>query len=535
MRRENGDDVILRPGKSGSPSKGWFPFGLGKGKRERDSLTVGPYQVGIIIWDGTVLDVFSEGTQTLPEGDVQTYIASTAPFNLAFRLKVPWEPFSPNDLVLDPPLVTADGQHVTGRIDLTLLVTAEGFGGTLVAPGDTDEGAHRLLQMLGLYGEVVTKSDVADMIKGELLPKLLALDLDRYMADELRHNRHILRDFAKSLETELTPTIKRYGLKLVDFYLNWDITAGPPQHHTGVNPTGPESDENGASGLTPLHEATRDGNTETVLKLVAAGADVHARSDGDITPLHLAAWNGDTETVQALVHAGADVHARSDGGNTPLHLAVAQGQTETAVALVSAGADIHARDDGDVTPLHLAAAEGQTETALALASASADLHAKIEGGFTSHDVTAMQGHPGTTQILTGERINVTSVSVVHEAQPPNFMVKRKKAVAKLAEYGFDCVQRQGTEFLAYHEDIDQPLTVHIKTRTGIYRKYVGKGVYICFPVHECWYLMPHDKLVEVVSERTGWLESRSWNERGEYHSANPSRYLLEGISEFVLE
>ena len=500
MRRENGDDVILRPGKSGSHSKGWFPFGLGKGKRERDSLTVGPYQVGIIIWDGTVLDVFSEGTQTLPEGDVQTYIASTAPFSLSFRLKVPWESSSPTDLVLDPPLVTADGQQVTGRIDLTLLVTAEGFGGTLVAQGDTDEGAHRLLQLLGLYGEVVTKSDVADMIKGELLPKLLALDPDRYKADELRHNRHILRDFAKSLETELTLTIERYGLKLVDFYLNWDITAEPPQHDTGINPTGAESDENGVSGLTPLHEATRDGNTETVLKLDAAGADVHARSDGDITPLHLAAWNGDTETVQALVAAGADVHARSDGGNTPLHLAVAQGQTETAVALVSAGADIHARDDGDVTPLHLA---------------------------------AMQGHTGTAQILTGEEVYVTSVPVGPEAQP-NFKIKRKKAVAKLAEYGFDCVQRQGTEFLAYHEDIDQPLTVHIKPRIGIHRKYVGKDVYVCFPVHERWYLMPHDKLVEVVSERTGWLDTRSWNEGGIYHNANPSRYLLEGISEFAL-
>ncbi len=526
MRREDSDDIILRPGKSGRPNKGWFPFGLGKSKRERDSLTVGPYQVGIIIWDGTVLDVFSEGTQTLPNGDVQTYIASTAPFNLAFRLKAPWESSESNDLVLDPPLVTADGQQVTGRIDLTLLVTAEGFGGTLVAPGDTDEGAHRLLQLLGLYGEVVTKSDVADMIKGELLPKLFALDLDRYKADELRQNRHILRDFTKSLETELTLTTERYGLKLVDFYLNWDITAESPQHHRGLNPTDTKSDENGASGLTPLHEAAWDGNTETVLELVAAGADVRARSDGDITLLHLAAWNGDTETVQALVHAGADVHARSDGGNTPLHLAVAKGQTETALALISAGADIHARDDGDVTPLHLAAAEGQTETALALASASADLHAKIDSGFTSHDVTAMQGHTGTAQILTGEKVNVASVPVE---------IKRKKAVAKLAEYGFDCVQRQGTEFLAYHEDIDQPLTVHIKPRIGIYRKYVGTGVYVCFPVHERWYLMPHDKLVEVVSERTGWLDTRSWNEGGIYHNANPSRYLREGISEFVLE
>ena len=192
---------------------------------------------------------------------------------------------------------------------------------------------------------------------------------------------------------------------------------------------------------------------------------------------------------------GADVHARSDGGNTPLHLAVAQGQTETAVALVSAGADIHARDDGDVTPLHLA---------------------------------AMQGHTGTAQILTGEEVYVTSVPVGPEAQP-NF--KQKEDCGQTSEYGFDCVQRQGTEFLAYHEDIDQPLTVHIKPRIGIHRKYVGKDVYVCFPVHERWYLMPH-KLVE-VRERDGWIRGRGMS--GIYHNANPSRYLLEGISEFVVK
>ena len=377
MKRQRQDNVILNLGKPSRPSKGCFPFSLSKGKQERDSLTVGPYQVGIIIWDGTVLDVFSGGTQPLPKGDVQTYIASTAPFNVAFRLKVPWESSEPDDLVLDPPLVTADGEHVTGRVDLTFSVTTKGVDGTLVTSGDTYEGAHRLLQLLGLYGEIITTSDVAEMIKRELLPKLLAFDLNEYKADELRSNRRLLRDFARSLETELSLTTERFGLQLIDFHLNWDIRDRKPQHLTGLHPVGVESNENGDSSSTPLHEATGDGQTEKVLALISAGADIHEKVEEGLTPLHVAAYMGQTETALALVSAGADINARDDdNGGTPLHLAAGQGYTEAVLALVSAGADIHARSDNGGTPLHVAAMQGYTEAVLALVSAGADIHAR---------------------------------------------------------------------------------------------------------------------------------------------------------------
>ena len=84
------DDIILSPGKPTRPRRGFFGWMLsilGRRKREPLSLTVGPYQVGIIIWEGAVLDIFSEETQTLPEGDVQTYVVTTAPVKLTFRLK----------------------------------------------------------------------------------------------------------------------------------------------------------------------------------------------------------------------------------------------------------------------------------------------------------------------------------------------------------------------------------------------------------------------------------------------------------------
>ena len=164
-----------------------------------------------------MLDIFSEGTQMLPEGDVQTYVASMAPFKLTFRLKGQGKSSNQYDIVLDPPLLTSDGKHVTGRIDLTVSVIAQGSRVTSVIP----ESADRLLQLLGLSGDVVTKSDVAKMIKGELSPKLLALDLRGYTADELRNNQEPLREISNSLKTELASATDRFGLQLDDFHINW--------------------------------------------------------------------------------------------------------------------------------------------------------------------------------------------------------------------------------------------------------------------------------------------------------------------------
>ena len=192
-------DIILKPG----PTRG--------------SFTVYPYQVGIIIADGILEYVFEEEKRNLPKGEVRTYVVSTAPFRLLFRLKLPWEASQPEDIVLDPPLTTSDAQHVAGRIDLTVSVMTQGSVFTSVMP----EGAHRLFQLLGLDGDVITKSDVVDVIKGELWPKLLALDLLAYAADELRNNQEPLRDISNSLKTELASAIDRFGLQLDDFYVSW--------------------------------------------------------------------------------------------------------------------------------------------------------------------------------------------------------------------------------------------------------------------------------------------------------------------------
>ena len=192
MSEETRDDLILKPGEP-----------------RRGSLTVYPYHVGIVICNGRVEGVFPEGATRLPKGDVRTYVASTAPFNLVFWLQDPGDPSEPGEgIALDQPVLTADGQLVTGRIDLTLSVVPD--------------SAEHLLQLLGPQG-LITRRHIADAIKGELLAKVLALDLHRHTASDLRGNRELFQGIYASLETELASTISRYGLKLDNFYVNWGL------------------------------------------------------------------------------------------------------------------------------------------------------------------------------------------------------------------------------------------------------------------------------------------------------------------------
>ncbi len=117
----------------------------------------------------------------------------------------------------------------------------------------------------------------------------------------------------------------------------------------------------------------------------------------------------------------------------------------------------------------------------------------------------------------------------------------------LAGYGFNCIKLdddwQGADFLAYHKDGEQTLKVQLKARVSISKKYLGKDLYMAFPIRRRsqpqprprWYLVPHDKLVAIAQEETTWMSSLSWTERGSYSSDNPSRAMLGKLSGFALD
>ncbi|MCA0377442.1 MAG: ankyrin repeat domain-containing protein [Gemmatimonadetes bacterium] len=76
-------------------------------------------------------------------------------------------------------------------------------------------------------------------------------------------------------------------------------------------------------GLTPLLFAIREGNTASVERLLAAGAQINHVSEGDHTsPLLMAVINGRFDMAKMLMAKGADVKLQSDAGATPLYAVI---------------------------------------------------------------------------------------------------------------------------------------------------------------------------------------------------------------------
>jgi|DEB19_MinimDraft_3_1074340.scaffolds.fasta_scaffold32027_2 ankyrin repeat protein len=112
------------------------------------------------------------------------------------------------------------------------------------------------------------------------------------------------------------------------------------------------------TGWTPLHvvamieksEDRRRSVAEKILILVAAGADPNAIDRRGLTPLHRAAESESVKAARVLIAAGANVNARTKRHRgTPLHLGFQN--PEMVKALIAGGADVNAKNDYGETPL----------------------------------------------------------------------------------------------------------------------------------------------------------------------------------------
>ena len=101
----------------------------------------------------------------------------------------------------------------------------------------------------------------------------------------------------------------------------------------------------GPGGSTPLMYAALYGDSDSVRRLLAAGADPNLKNDAGATALMWAA--GDLGKTRLLVDHGADVNARSDTGRTPLMIAATRhGSTPILQVLLDHGANPSAQSPG---------------------------------------------------------------------------------------------------------------------------------------------------------------------------------------------
>ena len=113
-----------------------------------------------------------------------------------------------------------------------------------------------------------------------------------------------------------------------------------------------------------------------------------------------------------------------------------------------------------------------------------------------------------------------------------------KVAAVLADYGYNCIKLaddwNGADFLAYHFDGDSTMRVQLKGRPYVDKKYIGRKLFMAFPISDDWYLVQHEELMEIFEAQSDFKATRSWQEGGAYGWPRPSVRGLAALQAYRL-
>ena len=144
--------------------------------------------------------------------NLQVFFLDITPRTLEFWLE---DPAKSQDKSLGQsfgmPALTSDGQLISAQVNLTISVDMK-------RPD---------LLLRALHGnKLFTIDDLRELIRDELLGKVLTPALSKRTAKELRGNAELLEEFYQEVVIQLNNTLSGYGLKLdtSQFYINWGLT-----------------------------------------------------------------------------------------------------------------------------------------------------------------------------------------------------------------------------------------------------------------------------------------------------------------------
>ncbi|OWF47023.1 ankyrin repeat, PH and SEC7 domain containing protein secG-like isoform X2 [Mizuhopecten yessoensis] len=195
-------------------------------------------------------------------------------------------------------------------------------------------------------------------------------------------------------------------------------------------------------GNTPLHMAVLCKFLDGVQLLCDRGADVNARNTAaGKSPLYFAANIEEPKFTRCLLAAGADVDAKTTQGWTPLMNASCSNRPENALALIEHGADInHSDNDSRLSPVIGAITARADRSLRVLLASGADPNASTSRQEHPLLVAASHGNPECVRLLldAGADIDVMTsrdATVLHRCQRIKYGEARDGVVRMLIEGG----------------------------------------------------------------------------------------------------
>ncbi|XP_067653123.1 fibronectin type 3 and ankyrin repeat domains protein 1-like [Haliotis asinina] len=160
-----------------------------------------------------------------------------------------------------------------------------------------------------------------------------------------------------------------------------------------------------ATGLD-LYDASRDGDLETVKRILAEGdVDINYTGDWSRTPVMAAAVNGHSDVVEFLMGRGADVSLVDGYGRNVLHLACRGGDLETVKLILSLDlVDINSRGRNSRTPVLEAAWTGHRDVVEFLVGRGADVPLVDKWGDNVLHLACRGGDLETVKLIMSKNV-----------------------------------------------------------------------------------------------------------------------------------